>query len=318
MPLVSTLKKRTKRQKVEIEDFLNTPSIEILSKRFPSTHQGSVDNWNDYIPYYPQQIAEIFSDQLANGFVLKIEEKPHGVFAFTLDKEGVGKRSQTYHLGKYKSANDVKVNLAPSFRGAATGRNIAMRFIELDVAFGLKQASLDAGYEVGAHFWARMAYYVDRSDPESRDIALLNSQTIVARLQGLKPFIDDDSVFDEALKLSQSEQEDALHQLSQMNKDISGSTIDWEVVRKLSAEHLSQTLDDVDFETAVDILESEIKAMQNVYSFNSSSGCAVRLSQMCLVGRNWPAIINYKDDVQLQRTQAYGGQYVHAVLKLNK
>ncbi|MAZ76449.1 MAG: hypothetical protein CMH31_04015 [Micavibrio sp.] len=316
MPLISTLKKLHKRQAASVQNFLDTPSIVYISQRFPQTHQASVNYWNDWIPYAPQEIAKIFEEECLDGFELHITPNTYGEFVFTLEQEGVGKRKQTYNF-QYGFTKDSWTFFEENHRGGRIGRKMAMRFMELDVAFGIKKMKQDAGKLLGAYVWAAMGFNISKDNPKDVDLALLNSQMVLARLEGLRSFLPL-TEFARAQIHAQGTNVDDMYHLAHRNFDLSSIDIDWDAVQLGVAKSLITSLAGLDREGAECIAGEEVDRMKPIISFSKAAGQAAKLGKIALVGRSWPSVVNYRDDQQMIRVQEYGGNFKTAQLLLNR
>lgn len=298
MPLISTLPKRV--NPVTIDDFREVPSITFLPDS-AKMHQKSVDYWNDWIDYSPQQIADIFSVQIQDGFEVFVVSPDKGKFIFCLSHNLYGTQEQRYNLN-YNVVEYTDARMDEAIQGKRHGRDITMRFIDLDVALNVRRVLFSAELSVGGYAWARMGYELDNGDSNKRREIELLSDRLHWKMSAIS------SVLPEGL-----------------NKDVSNRIL---LINPDSLYHLTRIEDDLlpyfkveDFEHSgfmYDALMANsptnkkhtfelIAGMKAAVKFCQDNGRPLTYGKLGLAAEKWRAKVNYDNDVQMERILSYGG-----------
>lgn len=305
MPLISTLQKRV--NPVTIADFEAVPGLKYLSV-FPETHQASVNYWNDNIDYTPQQIEQIFKDQLDNGFELEITSDRLGEFLFLLSHPEHGRHKQNYNLNyNYVSQSDTR--LEKSAQGTKIGRDITMRFIDLDVALGVRRILFSAELAVGGYAWAKMGYELDRGDSGKRLEIDFLSKILLSKLSVLKGVIPS-AVSNFAKVYARLSNSDDLYELAQLGEDLS-NCINMEDFEEggFLLQSLKEKFSDED---------SALRAadrMKKVVIFCQENSRPLTIGKLLLMGQSWRAVVDYNNDAQMERILKYGGESTFSQLQ---
>ncbi|NCO03510.1 MAG: hypothetical protein GW903_04900 [Alphaproteobacteria bacterium] len=299
MPLVSTLQKWG--EPSGIEDFVAIPQIKYLSD-FTSVQKGSIAYWNKWIGFTPAQIASLFRVQFKEGFELAITSIRPGIFNFWLDHPQLGSHTQQYDILNNKVLLSDTL-LKQGSQGAMTGRDITMRFIDLDVAFGVRRLKFSAERSVGGYAWAKMGYNLDMSEPEKVSDAKTLSYILTAKLNALEGYIPED-ILEKALHFANLNAPDDLYHLANMDFDLTGrlGEQDLEFIHNQMVEGLGHM-----FKDAAEMASKRLHTIREGMIFSKNNKKPYTLGKFLLLGESWDAVIDYDDDIQMSRIIKYGG-----------
>lgn len=305
MPLISTLPKRV--NPVTIADFKAADGL-IYPLETVEVDQSTVDYWNNWIDYTPPQIAGLFSDQIRDGFQLQIISSELGKFIFSLKHDLYGTQEQRYNFN-YNLVEYTDARMDEAIQGRRHGRDITMRFIDLDIALGVRRVLFSAELAVGGYAWARMGYELDKGDAiKIAEVGFL-SKTLLSKLAALENVIPKNS-FNHAKVYARCSNTDDLYHLTQIGDDLSGyiNVEDFE-----DSGFLLQSLRAVFFDE-----DSALRAadrMKKVTKFCLDKGRPLTIGKLLLIGESWRGRVDYDNDVQMGRILKYGGESAFSQLQ---
>jgi hypothetical protein len=270
----------------------------------------SVKHWSDWVDVSPQNLEHIFEDEFQQGFSLHVTSDALGVFTFLLFHPELGSYEQSYNLD-YKNVSNSKIFLHPTIQGTKIGRNISMRFIELDVALGIRSILFSAESTVGGYAWARMGYELDTSNSDKILEANILSRTLLLKLNSLKNVIPY-QMYSEAQRLSQLKNADDLYHLTRTEGDLRSylTSCDFEDGGALYTGIVEGAPNEKDG-------VSLAKKISGVISFCNARGKTLSIGKLQLVGEFWNARADYRNDVQVRRFSEYGGRYRNSVIQVD-
>lgn len=299
MPLISNLKKQN--QPATLDDFFYNCAY-VHYPAVGDIDDSVIDYWNRWIGYNPKQLRDIFADEFAQGFSLKIYTPNFAKFMFSLERDG---GEEYYRQGYDLLQHNIYMKgtrLYECNQSAGLGRAISMHFMDLDVALGIRRYQFTAEQEIGGYIWAKMGYYLDRSDGEKILEARQLSNTLLTKLQSLQGVLPQE-VFNQAKTYAKLSNLDDLYYLANIGSHLT------DLVTPDDFEK-----DGVIFSALCELTHSNGDAllmsqkMKKVVLSCAEKGLPLTIGKLLLMGEKWNAIAEYDNDAQMQRIIAYGGQ----------
>jgi hypothetical protein len=302
----TTLSKRT--GSISLSDFnkLNHLWVNSPSDDVPVAGE-SLAMWNEYIPYTPTQIYELFSSGFASDNALSIHISPNGSTYFDQQEySGRFQASMTLMLGNKVHLKENNIRVAVG-KGQKVGTNAMRIQIETAVALGASKFDILASGANGGYTWFRAGFHFDE---DARDFQKKKYEVCAryeARLHAIRDFLSVDDYYDmrELIKLENSDDPMRIANFQSV-LDVE-EFISFKVENKIrrNLDDFYVRLDDRDFD---DISNYDLENISEVFQIAAVNNKAtIPLGRYMQVGTTLPAVVDFKNQKQMKQVGEYLG-----------
>lgn len=313
----TTLSKRT--GSISLRDFNKLSHLSVNSPGDDVPVAGeSLAIWNQYIPYTPTQIYELFSGGFDSDNALSIHLSPNGSAYFDQQEDrGRFKASMTMMLGNNirLDRNDIRVAVG---KGQKVGTNAMRVQIETAVALGAPNFEILASGANGGYTWFRAGFHMDKN---AHDYQIKKHDTgtrYEARLHAIRDYISIDAYYKmrDLIKLEKATDPMRIANFNvELNvEEFTSSKTEAKLRQNIDSFYVR--LGNSDFDDIANFDLEEISEVFQVAAVNEKT--TIPLGRYMQVGTSLPGVVDFKNDKQMKQVGQYfdGWKSIKPVLEL--
>lgn len=264
----------------------------------------SVSRWDNIIPYYPADIARVFTEGYSNPVAVNISPERNFI-----DVAVSSTQTQTMKAGLSlvveggtRRIDDSDIQVESRAQGKGAGRSWFRSIIEFSLAMGLNKLNFYAGLETGGYTWARAGAKMDMDFAEARKHTHTSRQ-LLGRLESLREYLDT-NLYREARAFCRLVDKNDIVRLAHFDAVIPADAVERErLVEKMKRFYKENPPPD----GAIYTSQEETATMMHAFRHAAASGKGVTLSKMLLLRTRWAAVVDFSDAGQMEDIGRYVG-----------
>ncbi len=296
------------------DDFQDLAESCCLSQTSRMNGVSRLDDWNEYMPLLPQEIADMFETLPIPNLQLIVRNQQAHIFIFKLDDDQTIIDDVTFGFDLKKNQllfSTMKLNE----QGKGIGTKIAKARLELAMALGLPGLEFGAGLTNGAYTWARCGF--ELSKDAKKDYL---SASILGRLLTVKDHLPRE-LFTACKTWSTLSNVDDITKLAAQDFELPAHlTIDDFDLRNIERHSLLAsafaTVATVDHQEGG--LFAELHKIQSLLSRRDTGGMPIRLGQFLLYGSEWKASLDFSNVRQMHKVEKGLGGFTYIAYQPEK